>query len=254
MPFNIKILTITILIISGFNIANAGSIASGISQNEINIDSNFNGTKIILFGAKGDAGDIIVAVRGPKKSFLITKKEKLFGIWHSGQRVKIDDLYSYYALFSTFNNIDETNQMLEDLELGRNNLRFNATIDNRQDQKKSRENEEIYNNFFENFEKNNLYSIDANKIDFLDETLFKVALNFPKNILQGIYNVEIYLIRNDNLLSFQSIPIYVNQVGINAKIVNFAINQPMIYGIIAILIALLFGWIANFIVTKIFRK
>jgi uncharacterized protein (TIGR02186 family) len=144
--------------------------------------------------------------------------------------------------------------MLEDLELGRNNLRFNATIDNRQDQKKSRENEEIYNNFFENFEKNNLYSIDANKIDFLDETLFKVALNFPKNILQGIYNVEIYLIRNDNLLSFQSIPIYVNQVGINAKIVNFAINQPMIYGIVAILIALFFGWIANFIVTKIFRK
>ena len=90
-------------------------------------------------------------------------------------------------------------------------------------------------------EKEELYSIGANKIDFLDETLFKVMLNFPKNISRGIYTVEIYLINEDSLISFQSIPIYVNQVGLSAQISDYAHQQALLYGLAAVLIALVIG-------------
>ena len=256
---NYKIFLTTLLAIFFIKIHSncfASSVVSGISNNKIDIDSNFKGTEILLFGAKGDAGDIIIAVRGPKKNFLVTHKEKTIGVWHNGTRIKIEDLYSYYALFSTFNNIDETNQMLENLELGRNNLIFKSSLTDKtlNNPKNKILEEEFYNSLVENLEQNHLYLVDANKIDFLDETLFKVMLQFPKNIPQGTYAVEIYLIRDDNLLSFQSIPIYVNQIGINAEISNFCYQQPLLYALFAIIIALLFGWLANILFIKFFGK
>ena len=146
--------------------------------------------------------------------------------------------------------------MLENLELGRSNLIFKSSLTDKElnNPKNKILEEEFYNSLVENLEQNHLYLVDANKIDFLDETLFKVMLQFPKNVPQGTYAVEIYLIRDDNLLSFQSIPIYVNQIGISAEISNFCYQQPLLYALFAIIIALLFGWLANILFIKFFGK
>lgn len=240
---------LTLFLIFFSNSTFASPIISGISTNEINIDTKFNGAKILLFGAKGDAGDIVISVRGPKKNFLVTKKQKFLGIWYNGQRIKFKDSYSFYSLFSTFGNSDEIDQTLKNLELGKNNINFISSLD---------VTPEIKNEFelqFVDFqERKKLYSAGAEKIDFLDETLFKVQLSFPKNISRGIYTVEIYLISEGNLLSFQSIPIYVNQVGIGAKVYDFAHEQSFLYGIIAVAFALVVGWLANYLFLRFIGK
>ncbi len=229
--------------------ASASPIISGISTNEINIDTDFQGAKILLFGAKGDAGNIAIAVRGPKKNFLVTQKEKLFGIWHNGQRLKFKDSYSYYSLFSTFNDSTSGTELIENLELGKNNLKFitsgNATGDQRT---------EFQIQLIEKLEKNKLYSSGVGKVDFLDETLFKVILDFPKNITRGVYTVEIYLINDDSLISYQSIPIYVTQVGFSAKILDFAYQESFLYGLLSVAIALIFGWLANYLFARFIGK
>lgn len=227
----------------------ASPIISGISTNEINIDTNFKGTQILLFGAKAYAGDIIVAIRGPQKDFRVTKKQKLLGLWHNGQRVTFEDTHSLYSLFSTFNNLDKSKILLSKLQLGKSNLKFNS---------KKFITPEIQSEFkielIKHLEEKSLYNPSTNKVDFLDETLFKVIINFPKNIARGVYTAEIYLINNENLLSFQSIPIYVNQVGLSGKILDFAYKQSFLYGIVAVLLALTIGWLTNVIFVKLFRK
>lgn len=227
----------------------ANPMISGISTNEINIDTKFNGAKILLFGARGDAGDIVIAVRGPKKNFIVTKKQKFLGIWYNGQRVKFKNSYSFYSLFSTFSNDEGIDQILKSLELGKNNLKFISSPD-----VSAESQNEFQVQFVDLLEHKKLYSSGADKIDFLDETLFKVQLNFPKNISRGIYTVEIYLISEGNLLSFQSIPIYVNQVGIGARIYDFAHEQSFFYGIIAVAFALIVGWLANYIFLRFIGK
>lgn len=227
----------------------ANPIISGISTNEINIDTNFQGAKILLFGAKGDAGNVIVTVRGPKKNFMVTRKEKLLGIWYNGERVRFKDSHSFYSLFSTFNDQELTDGLLQDLELGKNNLKFNTS-----EEIKTEEKNEFQIQLVDKLEKNNLYSSGANKVDFLDETLFKVMLNFPKNITRGIYTVEIYLINEGSLLSFQSIPIYVNQVGLSAKILDLAYQESFLYGLLSVALALIAGWLANYIFTRFIGK
>ncbi len=228
----------------------ASPIISGISSNEINIDTEFHGTKILLFGAKGDAGNIVVVVRGPKKDFLITKKQKLLGIWYNGKRVTFKNSYSFYSLFSTFNNKTGSQEALEhllsELELGENNLNIHGDDPEKED--------EFRLQLIDKLEKNKLYSLNANVVEFLDETLFKVILDFPKNISRGTYSVEIYLINEGGLVSFQSIPIHVNQVGLSAKILDFAYQDSFLYGLLTVAIALVVGWLANYLFARFFDK
>ena len=237
------------LLISFNESANCAPLISGISTNEINIDTKFKGAQILLFGAKGDAGNIVITVRGPKKNFMVTKKQKILAVWYNGARINFENSYSFFSIFSTFNNGEIQEDIMSDLELGKDFLEFSTN-----NKISDKNNSDFKAQLIEKMEKNNLYNNNVSKVEFLDETLFKVMLNFPKNIVRGIYTVELYLIKENTLISFQSIPIYVNQIGISAKISDFAIQQDMIYGIIAVMLALIVGWLANYIFARFIGK
>ncbi len=250
-----KIILLTIIAAFTFLLpsANASPIISGISTNEIDIDSEFRGEKILLFGAKGDAGNIVITVRGPKRNFLAAKKQKLLGVWYNGERVKFEDSYSFYSLFSTFSNqsgdFDSTDELLSELEIGKSNIKFKTTSS-----ANSKKRDDLQIQLIDKMERDKLYSTGMNKVEFLDETLFKVMLHFPKNIVRGIYTVEIYLINEGELVSFQSIPIKVVQAGFSAKILDFANQESFLYGLLAVAIALVAGWIANYLFVRFVGK
>ena len=48
-----------------------------LSQNQINIDTNFKGKELILFGLAEPNHDIIVIVVGPKKNLTIRNKNRI---------------------------------------------------------------------------------------------------------------------------------------------------------------------------------
>lgn len=241
------LLLFTILFLQS-QILHARPIISGISVNKINIDTNFTGAEILLFGAKDRVGEIVIAIRGPKKDFLVSRKEKTFGVWHNGQRIKFQNAYTYYNIFSTFNNqIKNRDFLLSELELGGNNIKFTA------DASRDKINE-FGVKLIENLEQNQLYSLSPKQIDFLDESLFKIMINFPKNIIRGVYTAEIYLINDGNLEDFQAIPIYVNQVGLSAQINDMAHNRSFFYATISVLIAIVAGFVANYIFARFFSR
>ena len=229
--------------------ANAGTLISGISSNEINVDTEFKGAQILLFGAKNDAGDVVISVRGPRKNFIISKKENLLGVWFNGERIKFKNSYGFYSLFSTFNDGEMIQQDLNEYELGKNNIQFEI-----QDKLSPSKINEFRIQLVELLEQKNLYPISTKPIDFLDETLFKLIIDFPKNILLGTYIIEVYLINNGSDLSIQSIPVYVNQIGVSAKISNFALNQSVLYGLIAVFLAIFVGCLANYLFARFIKK
>ncbi|MFT6220302.1 MAG: hypothetical protein ACJAVG_001015, partial [Rickettsiales bacterium] len=167
--------------------AHSRPIISGISTNEINIDTKFTGAEVLLFGARGDAGNIVVVIRGPKKDYIVSKKDKLLGIWYNKDRTEFKDSYSYYAFFSSDENDIDDEKLLSQLEIGQDRIKFDIGDNENVAQ------EEFEVEFVENLEKKNLYLSHPKSIEFLDETLFKVMLRFPKNISQGTYIVDIYL-------------------------------------------------------------
>ena len=231
------------------NFAHSGPIISGISTNEININTDFTGAEVLLFGAKGDSGNIIITVRGPKKNYLISKKDRFLGVWYNKERRKFKDAYSYYAFFSSSNLEVVDKKILSPLEIGIDRIKFD--IQNNGNRTKD---EEFSIELIDKLKQSDLYLDNPNQIDFLDETLFKAMLKFPKNISQGVYVVEIYLMDKNNLVSFQAIPITIHQVGLSATINRIAHHNPVSYGIFAVLMAAIAGFLANFVFTKLFSK
>ncbi len=242
-------LSIFLLIIFFTFKAWSNPIISAISTNQINIDTNFNGAEILLFGAKTERGEVIIALRGPKRKYVVTKKQKLLGVWYNGKRVVFKDAYSYYSMFSVSDHPDLEDNLLDNLELGPNNLKFET-----KDQEDKQLQEEFKSELVNRLKKTNLYSNGQKNIEFFDDNLFEAVLKFPKNISYGVYIAEIYLIRDNKLVAFQSIPIFVNQVGDSARIRNFAYQNSFLYALMAVLIAIIAGFVANYIFSRFIHK
>ena len=82
-------------------------------------------------------------------------------------------------------------------------------------------------------------------VSFIGDRLFRTSFTFPSTVPTGIYNVDVYLVRDGKIVDAQSFPLLVNRAGFSADIYNFAHRNGAAYGVIAVLTALLFGWIAH---------
>ena len=113
------------------------------------------------------------------------------------------------------------------------------------------ESSEWYKALIRNMKKKDLWKIDENSIKLNKNTLFRKTLTLPSNVTTGIYDVKILHYRSKKLISQEISKFKVSKAGISANIFNAAQNYSAIYGIIAVLIALFFGWFTNIILRKI---
>ena len=87
----------------------AEQIVAGLSQTEVSINANFNGSDIIIYGAvKRDAPapktprlEVIVTVEGPASPLIMRKKARRAGIWVNSEAMQIDLAPSFYAVATT---------------------------------------------------------------------------------------------------------------------------------------------------------
>ena len=215
-------------------------VVADLSNYRIDMDSGFNGTRIFLFGARNDTGDVVVVVRGPSKNYIIRKKEQVGGIWINRDRMKFFDVPDFYAIASSKPLTDiEQSSLFRRLGIGQDNL-LSAP---------STKNADKYGEFSDAFQlyqqERKLYMSAPEKVTFMGETLFKTTVEFPDNIPPGDYTAEIYLISGGEVSGMQSTPIKVVKSGLDAFIYACAHKHPALYGIAAVLLALSVGWFAG---------
>lgn len=226
--------------------APAAPIVADLSNYSIAMDASFTGTRMFLFGARNDPGDVVMVVRGPTRNFMVRKKEKIAGLWINRDRMKFFDVPDFYTLGSSRPLADIAPAgLLKELGIGEQALlaaNFAAT---------SGADAAVFSKAFldHQYEKK-LYLQDILPIEFVAETLFKATIEFPDTIPPGRYTAEIYLISNGDIAGMQSIPIRVDKSGIDAFLYNYAHDYPAIYGLSAIVLALCAGWFA----ARIFEK
>src|ERR1700742_1206986 len=81
-------------------------LVSGLSQDTVQITSNYTGADIVVFGAiehleDTGANDVVVVVRGPDANVTVHKKDNVLGIWISRDQAKLVAVPAYYYLSST---------------------------------------------------------------------------------------------------------------------------------------------------------
>lgn len=222
----------------------AEPLVADLSDHRIQITTGFTGTEVLLFGAIEQEGDVVVVVRGPPETLSVWRKDRYAGIWLNDKRVDFEGVPSFYAVGS--------NRILQEIadesvlsrhQIGVDHLRFEAKGLSRDDA--------LYILFrralIRNMQLAGLFAIDIDKVTFLGARLFRAELYFPANVPTGIYDVEVFLLRDGQVVSAQNTPLFVSKAGVDAWVFAFAHQWPKLHGIIAVLAALLAGSLAAYV-------
>ncbi len=242
--FNNKILLVIFILVI-HNTAEAQKAYFDLSQKEINIDTNFTGQELILFGLTEQDDEIIVVVKGPKTDLTVRSKSRILGFWFNTKSVTYLDVPKVYFISSNYDFKD----ILNDKELYENEIGFNNIKLIPKNQKDLFVDLKDWNNSIIRVQKEkNLYK--KFNLKYVDDKLFQTRLYFPSNIPTGKYTVTIYRIKDNKIMSSNNKLIMINKSGMGNKIFLFAQNNSFIYGIMTIIFAIILGISA----ATIFRK
>ncbi len=224
----------------------AEPLVADLSESVVKITTGFTGTKVLLFGAIEGRGKLVVIVEGPRHSLTVRRKRRIAGIWVNRAEVQFDDVPSFYQVLSS----DPLEEWLplrtRDLyQIGVEYLRFAPRT-----KVSPAEAASFRDALIRNMQRNGRYGVLEGNVTVMGGQLFRADLFLPANLPTGFYSIEVMLITDGNVKSIQATPLLVTKSGIGAQVYDMAYSYPALYGIMAIVIAVLAGLGAN----AIFRK
>ncbi len=105
--------------------------------------------------------------------------------------------------------------------------------------------EEWQQAFLRNKQRQGLYPREVGEVRFLGNKLFRTNIFFPANVPTGSYTVDAFLVRDGRVISAQTTPLIISKLGLEADIFEFAHDFSAFYGLVAVFLALVAGWIAH---------
>ena len=220
------------------------------STSEVKVSSSFIGTDVMVFGTANDKDDIIVVITGPTETAIVRKKGRVSGIWINKEKLEFREIPGFYAIASTrpLSEITETDE-LKRQKIGIHNVITTASLNSKD--KNIKTFKSFKDALIRGQKTKGLYLDMPLTIDVVSKRLFKTTFHFPNNMTTGIYTVKVFSFQKKRLVSMVSKTISVEKIGIGADVFKFAKEQSALYGLLAILIAVLSGWIASVIFRKI---
>jgi len=240
----------------------AERMVTDLSSHVIEITAKFSGTELLIFGAieraitQGSRGqdivvegidyDIIVVVQSERNDVIVRRKEMIGPVWANKDYRTLKGVQGYYAVTTT--------RPLSHILSAEQRRLLGAGIDQLKIDFKepvSEKEEKSYRDgFIRNMKARKLYSQQEGTISVLDDILFRAILSFPANMPVGNYQVDVHLVRDEEVILSEHSSLEVSKKGLERLIYNFAHDYPAYYGITAIILALFAGWLGGFVARK----
>ncbi len=221
--------------------AQADALVADLTSHLVAITTGFTGASVVLFGATEGQGDVVVVVRGPEREMTVLRQSRVLGIWVNTQELAFANVPSFYAVASSRPIAEIVSPAAAVLHrLGVANLKLEAAT-----AAPAAVVDEFAAALIRTQQRADLFATSVGKVYFLGERLFRTTIEFPSNVPTGTYLVEVFLARNNDVVSGQTTPLVVSKVGIDAAVFEFAGRFPGLYGLIAVLTAMMAGWLAS---------
>ena len=219
-----------------------------LSEPRVSITSAFQGEKLLLFGMFDPPGEIVVVVAGPAARETVLRKERVLGLWLNTGRQSFDDVPAYYFIAAS--------QPLQRL-LARGAGGEILSLEDRLASIKpvgAREAGELArfrSGLVEVKRREGLYPANIGQVLVQAGRLFRAELPFPSRLPEGVYEVRAYLLRDGQITAAVSRPLPVGKVGFSAELAGWAAQDGELYGLAAILLALLAGWFGGAVMRRV---
>lgn len=245
--FVLKLVTAGLAVAVSFGTrATAEDLVSGLSQDSIEITSNYTGSTIVVFGAierpvSNAPRDIVVVVRGPETTLTVRRKDRIAGIWINRDRAEFSGMPAYYFVASTRPVKDVASRdMRGRLGVGLDVLKSSGIH--------AHHDPTPFRDALVRWQiRSHLYAEIPGGVQYLSDTLFRVQVPVPANVARGDYTAQVFLFRNGYVISAQSTPFSISNSGLERQLFNFAHDRPLAYGVFAVAAAMLLGWLSSLV-------
>ena len=207
------------------------SFASNFSldQFDIEINSNFLGKEVVLFGNKDKDIDIIFIFEGESKEAELVTKVKEGFLWINDTK-ELNNQPSFFAIFSSpkkalneiflFSSLKERHLLISSPSVELHKIRKAMKV-------------------------KNLYIEE--ELKSLNGNLFLKKFLIPDNISPGNIKVYMYEIKNNKIISMTSKNLQIKKGGLSFKLERMLKTESLVYVIILIVISLLLSLVTNLI-------
>jgi uncharacterized protein (TIGR02186 family) len=224
-----------------------------LSTHQVQINSSFVGTDLVLFGAierdertvpRSGGFDVVVRVTGPPQTEVTRRKGRVLGIWVNTESRVFLDAPGYLAMLSN-RPLGEIGgpEVLRRYRLGLENVTFPQLISG--DIGDVPLNDPFRMAFLRLNREQRLYREVGNAVTFLTPSLFRTAIRIPAAVPVGTYLVDVYLFAEGVMLGTSNSAIEIQKVGFEQFVASSAHEHGMLYGLATAALALLTGWIAS---------
>ena len=222
-------------------------IVLGLSSDQVAITATFDGDDILIFGAVKRVApaprpvplQVIITVSGPLRPFTVREAERHLGIWMNASAVEVDAAPTFYAVASTApldRILRDTEDLRHSISIPRAIRAIGNDVGNRED---------FLDAMIRIRQEQGSYQVIEGGVDFEQETLFRTEIGLPANLTEGDYATRIYLTRDGEVVDSYETTIYVRKTGVERWLFTLAHEQPFLYGLLALALAIVAGWGAS---------
>ena len=216
-----------LIILFSFKISFASNFS--LDQFDIEINSNFLGKEVVLFGNKDKDIDIIFIFEGESKEAELVTKVKEGFLWINDTK-ELNNQPSFFAIFSSpkkalneiflFSSLKERHLLISNPSVELHKIRKAMKV-------------------------KNLYIEE--ELKSLNGNLFLKKFLIPDNISPGNIKVYMYEIKNNKIISMTSKNLQIKKGGLSFKLERMLKTESLVYVIILIVISLLISLVTNLI-------
>ena len=220
-----------IILITLFVFYSSSSWSSKFSLDKFNIEinSNFLGEEIVLFGQKDEGRDLIIIFEGNEKQGKLFTKTKRGLLWIN-EKQELDSIPSFFGIFSNpkyslneiflIPSITSKHVLISDISERLYQIRTALKI-------------------------KGLYFED--ELQSIEGSLFLKKFKIPDNISAGDIKVSLYEIQNNEVISFNQKKLNIQKKGLTSTFEIMLEEQSMLYTVILVVFSIVFSLLSNWL-------
>jgi uncharacterized protein (TIGR02186 family) len=230
-------------------------VVTAASKNLVEIGLSYHGDEIHFFGVSPVRDcDLIIRLTAEKSEEVkLSVKGRVGPFWMSVKQYDVTDAPFMYKIHST-KPIEQivSPETAQELELGYVAVQKKMKLHLARGEAAPDDPAKVFKGLVKIKEDANLYNIiaDPKRLEITEGRLFKHYFRFPPAATEGRYVVESFAFKEGQLLGYGKDVIQIKKVGLEHWLTEMSQNQPVFFGIMAVLIAL--G--AGLLVGMIFKK
>ncbi len=229
--------------------AGAEKLSSTVSSSTVQITSSFDGTVLSLFGSidsdtPGVAAtgpyNVVIIVTGPLQDRVARLKTNKFGIWTNTEQVVFKQFPSFYSVLAS-GKLDAvaSDEVLskyairpEDQALiAAHNVGLHA--------------ERFGNELVRLMVGEGHFLVKEDGVRFLSDTAYVAQVTLPSDVANGPFLAHTLVLRDKQVVAERTEGFAVRKTGFENFVFVASREQPLLYGLICVALALGTGWLAG---------